>query len=262
MLENIKKIKKILLLLDLTSLEAEVFLANFELGPAAASAIAKKASSNRVTVYEVLKRLSKKGLIKIRAKQNTKVKYFEAQSMDVVEQILTENKGLLDEAIKDLREITPDINSLFSGKQDKPEVLFFQGTEGVKNVLMDTLKQRPKEIISFSSADSLESGFNKKFLQGYWDKRTTLKIPSRGIMPRTKVALANFTNEKNQKELRQVKFIPCEYYSFSDEIDIYGDNVCIISFEKDNEHAVIIRSKNIAEGIRSIYKLLWFSSLV
>ncbi|MDO8601725.1 MAG: hypothetical protein Q7R62_01155 [bacterium] len=113
------------------------------------------------------------------------------------------------------------------------------------------------EILSFASADSLEEGFTKKFLESYWRRRTDLKIPSRGIVPKTPRAVSIFTPEKNIKELRHIKLLPRELKTFNNEIDIYGDNVAIISLVKSQEHAVIIRSKTIAQSLRSLFEAFW-----
>ena len=252
-----KKIQPILEKIGLNPIENAVFLANFELGSARASEIAKKAELNRVTSYEALKRLSKKGLVKIRAKQNTAVKYFEVANVEELENVLNRQKGGIEQALKDLQIIAPDLNSLFSGKSEKPVVLFFEGKEGIKNILLDTLAQKPSEILSFASADFLEVGYEQGFLESYWTKRTSLKIPSRGLMPKTDKAISFFNSEKNQKQLRRIKFIPKEYYNFENEIDIYGSNISIISLRKGEEYGVIIRSKNIAKGLRAVYELLW-----
>lgn len=254
---NVKKIKYVLQNLGLNNLEMEVFLANFELGAAPASKIANKITKNRISVYEALKRLQKKGLVKIRFRQNTRIKYFEVENMQVVEESLKESKQKLEDSLVELKKIIPDLNKLFIGKHEQPAVLFYAGKEGIKRALMDTLEQKPKEILSFASAEALEEGFKNNFLQEYWHKRTALKIPSSGIMPKTPTALTNFTPAKNLKELRRIKFIPKEFYDFVDEIDIYGNNISIISFEKGNEHAVIVRSKSIAQGLTAIYKLIW-----
>ncbi|MEK7619241.1 MAG: hypothetical protein AAB416_03325, partial [Patescibacteria group bacterium] len=95
------------------------------------------------------------------------------------------------------------------------------------------------------------------FLETYWKSRVAKKIPSRGIMPRTTKAVSTFTPEKNLRELRQVRFVNVENYVFKNEIDIYGDSVSIISLVRGSEHGVIIRSRNIAEGLSSIYELVW-----
>ena len=70
------EIRQFLLELGLINAEISVYLATLELGSGSASNIAKVASLNRITAYEALKRLSSKGFMKIRAKENDRTKYF------------------------------------------------------------------------------------------------------------------------------------------------------------------------------------------
>ncbi|MFH1029910.1 MAG: helix-turn-helix domain-containing protein [bacterium] len=250
-------LKQILKQFGLNEIEIKSYLAALEFGPAPASFLAKQAGLNRVTVYEALKRLSKEGLIKIRAKQGNKIKYFIAEDFAVLKEKINEKRATIDDLMKSLDEMETEIKTRYIRKEGKPEVYFYEGREGIKNVLIDTLEQEPEESIAFASADFLEIGFDKKFLEKYWEKRTKLKIPARGIMPKTASAVKLFNDERNRKELRRVKFIPEENYPFKDEIEIYGDNVGIISMDKGNEHGIIIRSKSIAESFRALFELLW-----
>lgn len=260
-MDVISKIKLILDKLDLNPIEKDVFVANFQLGSAAASAIAKKAGLNRVTAYEALRRLSKKGLVRIGAKRNTRIKYFEVEDVQSVEGALARRKENIETAIQDLQKLAPEFRSLRKGAPDRPVVLFYEGTEGIKNVLLDTLAQRPDIVLSFVSAEQLGTSYDEKFLERYWTKRTELKIPSWGIMPGTEQAKNFYTPERNIRELRKIKFIPPDAYHFENNIDIYGDNIAVSSLAPDNEYGIIVRSKSIASGLRSIFNLLWNSDI-
>lgn len=250
-------LKSILKEFGLNDIEIKIYLAALEFGPAPASALAKQAGLNRVTAYEALKRLSKKGIIKIRAKQGSRIKYFTAEDFLMLKEKLAEKKLALSELENKLEIIEPQLRLRYFKKEEKPEVYFYEEKEGIKNVLLDTLKQNPKEILSFASADFLEIGFDKEFLADYWKKRVALKIQTRGIMPKTATAIALFNEEKNRGELRRVKFISEEDYIFKNEIKIYEENVGIISMEKGNEHGIIMRSKSIADSFRSLFELIW-----
>lgn len=256
----LSELKPILSQLDLNTNDTKVFLAAFQLSYAPASAIAKQANLNRITAYEALKRLAKKGLVRSRVRTGSGVKYFEVEDITIIQQALLEKKSSLDHAISDIQQLAVQLRDQYSGRSEKPAVLFYEGRSGIKNVLLDTLNQKPSEILSFASADFLESGYDFRFLEQYWKQRVELKIPSRGIIPKTEKALSLFTPERNQQELRRVCFVPSEGYLFKNEIDIYDDNVAIISLIKSNEHGVILRSRNIAEGLRSIFELVWRSN--
>ena len=88
-------IKKILTQLGLNNIEQEIYLITLEYGPAPASLLAKQANLNRVTVYEILKRLSRQGYVKIRAKKGVKIKNFLAEDLSVIKEKLNKKLGFI-----------------------------------------------------------------------------------------------------------------------------------------------------------------------
>ncbi len=251
------KITPFLEKLGLNHAEIICFLSALEAGSGSASTIAKMANLNRITAYEALKRLSKKGFIKIRAKKNSSTKYFVAASHEELIEKLKKSKQELENSISEAQSLKADFEARFSEKNAKPIVLYYEGLEGIQDVLEDTLREKPLEILSFAAADPLQATFSLEYLDMYWKRRVSLGITTRGILPETQKALQNFSIEKNEQELRTLKFISGSKYNFTNEIDIYGDNVGIISLEKGNPHGVIIRSKSIADSLRSIFETLW-----
>jgi HTH-type transcriptional regulator, sugar sensing transcriptional regulator len=251
------EIKQFLEELDLNKAEMAVYLATLELGSGAASIIARSAGLNRITVYEALRRLSTKGFVRIRAKKNDRTKYFVPVEYSYIVAKLESRQEQIAETIKKAKLLKNEFEANFSLAEEKPVVLFYEGVEGIKTVLMDTLRVHPTEIISFASAESLDIGFEPEFLQKYWDKRVYLGIPSRGIIPKTERATVLFNETKNKKELRRVKFISPQNYKFRNEIDIYADNIGITSLTKGSEHGIIIRSANIADSLKQVFETLW-----
>lgn len=243
--------------LGLHKAEVGTYLACLELGSGEASRIASFAGLNRVTAYEALKRLSKKGFVKIRAKKNSHVKYFVPIEYDeLIEKLRIKQEGF-ENSIRQAEKLKKEFQAQFSPVKEKPLVLFYEGVEGIKEVLKDTLKQKPDEIISFASVESMENSFDDKFLKNYWEKRVDHQIPTRGLIPRTEKSLKDFPEERNKKELRSLKFIPPEIYKFINEIDIYGNNIGLTSHDHGSEHGIIIRSKSMADSMRAIFETLW-----
>jgi sugar-specific transcriptional regulator TrmB len=244
----------------LSDTSARVFLAALERGPASASVIAKQAGMNRVTAYEALKRLSAEGFIKIRAKRGGGVKYFEAQSIDVLKHALEAQKSRIEGVIAKFEGMQAQINSLYQGVHEKPLVHVYEGREGLQALILDTFAQKPNEILSFcASVEMIQQTYDMEFLSWYWAKRTSLKILARGILLKTPENMAFFNEEKNRKELRQTKFIsPGEYPDlFHGLIETYGNSVAITSMERGEPHGLIIRSKSIAQSFRLLYELIW-----
>lgn len=251
------EIKQFLAELDLNEAEIVVYLAALELGSGSASTIAKAAGLNRITAYEALKRLSSKGFVKIRAKRNDRTKYFvPAEYSDIVAKLKSKQEQIT-ETIKKAELFKNEFEANFSSAEEKPVVLFYEGIDGVKEVLNDTLKTKPEQILSFASVESLESGFDQNFLNNYWKRRTNLGILTRGIIPKTEKAVKEFSPERNQRELRTLRFLSPSLYHFKNEIDIYGDCVGIMSLAKGKEHGIVIRSASVAESMRTVFETLW-----
>lgn len=247
--------------LGLTDVESNVYLATVESGNGTASQIAKIAGLQRVTAYEVLKRLSKIDFVRVRARAGSNVKYFIPIGIQEIKAKLEHKKDELDRALESVPSLSHVFSTLYKNKgTGKPEVLYFEGVEGVTTAMFDTLEQKPQEIISFSSHKWLDSVFSEKFLSEYWDKRVKYKIRTRGIIPHTKEAVSYFNYEKNKRELREVRSLPKDTFNFENEIDVYGDNVCIVSLESGKEHAVVIRSKSIAKSFKDIFEILWLGA--
>lgn len=251
------EIKQFLHEIGLNSAESTIYLKALELGSGTASTIAEAAGLNRITTYEALKRLSQKGFIKIRVKRNSSVKhFFPAEYPEIIEK-LRDKEQALHATIERAETLKEELQSHFSLSRSKPVVFFYEGQEGIKTVLKNTLQQKPEEILSFASVESLGSGFDQQFLADYWNQRVVLGIPTRGIVPDTGTAVQQFSPERNKKELRRLRFISPDIYTFKNEIDVYGDSVSIISLAKGTEHGVIIQSKEISDSMRALFETLW-----
>jgi sugar-specific transcriptional regulator TrmB len=246
--------------LGLTGPEIAVYLAALEAGSASAAELGEAAGMNRVTAYEVLKRLSRKGFVKIRAKKNQRGRYFVPMEYHEIVERLQEKRIGFDRRLARIESLKTEFQAKFSRAEAKPVTLFYEGVAGIKTVLEDTLHADAKEILSFASVESLGESFDQNFLEAYWQKRVAKGMVTRGIVPKTDEAVRQFPEARNRAELRQLRFLSPELYDFANEIDIYGDNVGITSLTKGGEHGVIIRSRSIAQSLRSVFEALWVMS--
>ena len=249
-------LKGVLEELGLTPIQVAAYLANLELGTAPASRIAQKAGVNRISAYEALRQLVKMGLVSIHVKKGTSVKYFDVESIETLKEKIERNRAIADEQLRGIDEQRDNLRDLYQHVLDKPEVSFYQGEEGVKSVIMDTLTQKPKETLSFASGSALLN-FDKAFIQQYYDKRLRLKIPTKGIIPGTEGVKNRFSESVNTKELRQLRFLDPKLDELQHEIEIYGNNVAFMSMKPGDEHGIVIRSKTIADAMREIFHTLW-----
>jgi hypothetical protein len=57
----------------------------------------------------------------------------------------------------------------------------------------------------------------------------------------------------------EIRYLP-EKYSSPVAVNIYGDKVAIILWNKENPFAILIKQKEIADGYRKHFELIWKSS--
>lgn len=239
---------KILTSLGLSDKEAAIYLAAVETGTAPVSGLAKAAKINRVTTYDILEKLKKKGLISHFTK--TQVKYFTATKPEI---LLEE----FEKRTSDLRTSMPKFKKL-TGETNHPRVRYFEGLEGIKTIYSDTLTSKT-EILNFSNSKEIRKAW-PNYDEEYVTKRAEKKIFLKGICPKDKAG--EIVKSEDQKYHRECRLIDSNQFDFTNEINIYDDKVSIISF-KDELIGMIIESPEIANSQRAIFEMCWkFSEII
>lgn len=233
---------KILTNIGLTEKEARVYLACIEKASSPVSEVARRAAINRVTCYDILEKLKKKGLVSYFTKQ--KIKYFTATSPEI----------LVDEYEKrsnDLRASLPEFKRI-TGETHHPRIRYFEGIEGIKAIYADTLTSK-SDILNFSNSHEIRTIW-PKYDKEYVEKRAKKKIYLRGISP--KDPEGEIVKAENKKYFREIRLIDRDQFDFSNEINVYDDKVAIISL-KNELIGMIIESHEIANSQRAIFNMCW-----
>lgn len=233
---------KILTNLGLTDKEAKVYLACTEKGTSPASTIATAAKLNRVTTYDILEKLKKKGLISHFTKD--KIKYYNS----INPEILLEE---FEKRTNDLRSTLPKFKSL-TGEISHPRIRYFEGLEGIKAIYADTLTSKT-DILNYSNSHEIRSIW-QNYDKEYVDKRVKKEIFLRGIAPKDKEG--EIVHAQDKAKFREFRLISPNQFNFTNEINIYDDKVAIISF-KDEVIGMIIESIEIANSQRAIFNMCW-----
>lgn len=222
----------------LTKLESKVYLTLLDLGPSLAGLITRKSGIHRRNVYDALERLIQKGLVGYIIKNNRK--YFEAANPEKLLELLKEKE-------ESIKSILPQLKSKYEQTFEKSETLFFKGKNGLKTVFEDQLSIK-KEILILG-ASSLAREILKYYFHWYDKRRIKSKIKAK--------LLYNESARKDRKiRLAQIRYLPKDYHNPA-AMNIYGDKVAIIHWSKDNPFVILIRDKEIAEGYRNYFNLLW-----
>ncbi len=246
--------------LGLTDKEAKIYLANLEIGTNPVSEIGKKAKINRVTTYDILEKLVKKGMVNYIIKRD--IKYFSAIDPELVANEFKRRAG-------ELYDVLPELKRLH-GETSQPKVQHFEGLEGVKNIYIQLLAEMKRNIDAAEdnpSTRKLEDmqilnfsnyGIIKRLWPAYDEevihKRTNISIITKCINPDDEQG--NTLKSKDKQYLRETRLVSIEKYDFNNEILIYGNKVAIISF-KENATGVMIEDAEIAETQRTIFNMVW-----
>lgn len=222
----------------LTHNEALVYQALLNLGPSLAGQISRKAGLHRRTIYDTTEMLIQKGLIGYILKNNRK--YFEAVSPEKFLDIIKEKENLINKSL-------PEMMLLYTKTQEKQETNFYKGKQGLKTVMEDQLKQKTKEILILG-ASPLAYEILKFYFKWFDIKRCKKKIKARIIF--------NKSEKRHKIPLSEIRYLP-KKYSSPLAVNIYSDKVAILFWSKDNPLAIVIKNKDISEGYKKYFELVW-----
>ena len=227
----------------LTEAEAKVYLALLKKGTSLAGVISKETGIHRRTIYDILYRLRAKGLISNIVLNNNR--HFEAA---IPERLLE----LIKEKENNIKERLPELKLLFKANKEKKEVVFFKGKQALKTVFDDQIKEG-KEILSMGKFIDLDQ-ITRLYFKKYDDARIEKKIELKSIF------------DEVAKENKAVKKIPLIKTKFLPNLEqsnlgiyIYGSNVTLVLWE-DDPLAIMIRQKEIADGFKTYFNILWKSA--
>ncbi len=238
--------------LGLTETEGKAYITLLELGGGYVSAIARKAKLPRVNCYHTLENLIKKGLASYITKDN--VRYYSPEPPQKIANML-EEKALY------ARKILPELLSITNTLALKPKIKYFEGMDGLKNILEDTLTAK-KELLGYSNLKSV-SDLIGDYISQYAEKKMKKQLKTRIICPSSKEAFqytkkyypANFP-----PELIEILYVNPKEFWFEHEITIYDNKVAVISLNPEELIGMIFESPVYARSQRAIFNLAWLGA--
>ncbi|MEK7584427.1 MAG: helix-turn-helix domain-containing protein [Patescibacteria group bacterium] len=243
--------------LGLSDKEASVYLAALELGSDTVQRIAQKAKVKRVTTYVVLQTLLKKGLVsKIDKSKKT---LFIAEEPSRLVRFIEQQIKDLDFKKNTIQGLISQLKLITNSNPNKPIVRFYEGKEGVDALMdefikefrsNDTTKQDASDdshnLFIAYSRDLLEKIFSKEERERGRKERLKAKIEARPL----------YNWQKPTEDFKLSKGIKLSYdlFPFPCDIAVFQDKIRLISLTAEPT-AVLIIDKNLAEGLRSLFKL-------
>ncbi|MBY0539525.1 helix-turn-helix domain-containing protein [Patescibacteria group bacterium] len=235
-----------LLSFGLSKKEAGVYIALLGHGRGTVSQISRKAGINRTTGYDILASLARAGLVRVSGKE-PKQEYV-AESPDNLLKLLNRRLRETEESIHKAKDFIPELKSLHK-IDDRPQVKFYEGIEGMKQVYEDTLTAT-ETIHAYANYDDMHATLGDYF-PSYYKRRAAKGVYAIGIVPAT--PLAKERAAKNTEENRELTLTPLEKFNISPEIDIYDNKTVFVSWRE--KLGIIIESKEIADAMKNIFTL-------
>ncbi|MBD3331102.1 hypothetical protein GF354_06300 [Candidatus Peregrinibacteria bacterium] len=238
--------KEILTQNGFTSKEAKVYLSVLEIGEATMSMIARKTKLARPTVYDIVYDLQKKGVLFINQKKG--LKYVSA----LAPRILIDR---FKHAFTKAESILPDLLELAYKSPLKPRIKFYEGIEGLKEILKEFSYSR-EDTYLFTDYKTMPPELNQYIHDEIIPERIKQKSFAHLVVPNNEINLKiQSLDKKTFREHRLVNF-PMQNMNPL-EILLFENKIAFLSYNKDEMFGLLIDSPSIYKTLKNIFLLIW-----
>jgi sugar-specific transcriptional regulator TrmB len=240
------ELRQVLKNYGLTDDETSLYLSGLKTGEAPLARIAKLAGIKRPTAYSIAKSLEGKGLMG-NFKMRSGLRFVASPPSTLAQN--------LKRRLKEVSEIIPELAVIERGAITKPKITLYEGGEGYYTALEDSLQTANGIIRAIGSLKKIYEVITPEYDENHYiPTRLKNNTTYKGLHFREE-AENIFTPERNSKEMREVKFLPDNYFH-SDFVLIYRNAVTICTSKKELI-AVKIESEEIAEAEKKKFDLIW-----
>jgi sugar-specific transcriptional regulator TrmB len=229
--------------LGLTRNESIVYITLLDLGKAHIGQISEKTRMHRRTIYDCLERLQDRGLVSHIIEGKTR--FFIAINPKKLKEIIEYKKAKIDN-------ILPKLFEIAKSSKVKTEVLVNKGKEGLKNILEDVLRTKPKILYSLTSAGKVTEVLPFYILH-FHEKRAKLNIKLDIIFGKNDRAIKR-AKELKKLKLTEVKFIDSKYVA-PISIWMYNNKLAFLIWA--SEIGILIENKETTDTFKNYFNLLW-----
>ncbi|HMO78849.1 MAG TPA: helix-turn-helix domain-containing protein [Candidatus Paceibacterota bacterium] len=237
----------------LTTEQSKIYTTLLENGSMQARKIVLNTGIKRGLVYKALDQLIEMGLV---TKHDSlgKISVFNPNHPNLILKIIEEKKKNLETIEDSVKSVVGQMTSSFNLLTGKPNVRFYEGEKGLKEVLDDSLYSK-SEVLSYADLESIE-----KFIPEI-NKKHVADRKKHGVIKKAMVLDSEFNRKVIQnydKEVTNVRFMDVsESKPFQSLMNIYDNKVSYLTLDTDRMIGVIIEDEHIAEMQRYIWEFSW-----
>ncbi len=246
--------EKILIEAGLSEEQSAVYSALLDKGPLKAGAIASWTGIKRGLIYKVLDQLENMGLITEKGGAGT-VAVFSPNHPSRLSEIMEQKEKSLALAKETVSFSLGALSSKFNLLSGKPNVQFYEGKEGIKKVLEDTLTTtKGTEICAYGDIESILK-YIPDINKSYSEQREKLGIKRKGFVidtPKAREIIQNY-----HTEITDTKFIKYNTLEIETLMQIYENKISYITLKENSMIGIIIEDPFIYKMQKAIFDHLW-----
>ncbi len=238
--------------LGLSDKEAAMYEALLKKGQAQIPELVKGTGFKRGDVYNILAGLEAWGLLETKQKEGKK--YYLPAHPSKLKETAAEQAKELENTKKALDSAIPDLVSMYNLAVNKPGVRFFEGKEGIKEALWDSLTAK-ETIYTYMDRQSMLKVIGD-INEEYYKKRLASAVKKRLLLI-DDAAGRDYLAKLPATALSEVALLPKETRLFHASMHTYDNKLVYFTHRNDDALAVIIADPDLYAMNRSIFEIIW-----
>ncbi len=235
----------------LSDKEAAVYLTLLQLSESNAQTLATQSKVKRGTVYTIVDSLMKKGLVSSAEKAGKQLFYPEDPAK--IEALLKEKRETLERTEADVREAMGELRRLHYSGGTRPVVRYFEGEEGLKELLKEVRGSSKEKGMSFTDLDCTLQHF-----PGIYAATDSPRIRAKR---RTKILYTSshgpVVGVKDEEKFRDARWVSfAKHLDFEGDITIYDNKISITSYRAPTV-SIVIEHEDITRLVEALFTLAW-----
>lgn len=239
--------------LGLSDKEIDLYLAGLKLGPTTAQRLAEASEIKRPTVYFIIDRLKRLGLVNQSFLRRKKV--FEMAPPEKLAKFIEEEKEKLEKKEQGINKIISSLQVMASKSEFASDIKIYEGYDATMDTLIELGKTKSPTYSFYSSHYFPLEDYEKI-------KKTIAEFNKVKRMARSKlyvitdyIPLTSKFFPSADEEIREFRFLP-EEIKLPAMVDI-SENTVALSSVRDGYSCIVIKNKTIADTLRIIHGIIW-----
>lgn len=230
--------------LGLTPSEIKAYIALLELGTIHAGKIIEETTLQSSVIHRALLSLIKKGLVSYI--QQGKHKIYSATEPEYFLKYIDNKK-------KRFEQLLPELKKKETIQKKETQTSMFKGKKGISEAYYRLISLHHGEFLTFGGSKETTDFMGLTWWKNMYAKRIANNLHQRHI---ASDEVFSYIDPFLKMKLTRMKFLPKETFGQYQETAIIADYVAISIFA-DEGYCILIHNKEVADGYRKNFEMMW-----